>query len=390
MNEHELRDALRRTAAPDASAARDRAWHVVRAAYAEREQGRSRRGLRRWVTVAVVLVGTAGATVATAAPNSGVGKFVRDSLGLDGHARAALVRVPGGGRLLVQTGRDTWVVSAAGARRRLGAYDGASWSPRGLFVVAWRGGVLSAVEPTGRLRWSLSRPNRITAARWSPGDGYRIAYVNGPSLRVVNGDGTGDHQYGVATSDVAPAWRPDGAHVLAYVDVVRRIRVVAVDSRQQLWRTGRQRSPVALAWSPRGTRLLLLERTGLTIYDAAGRRLARLPLRGAVAAAWSPTGAQVAIVRTIATTGGSELLLIDLAHGSRTRSLLRGPGRFGTPAWSPDGSRVLLPWPDAGQWLFLRPTASKRSVAIANIARQFTPGATRPPFPRAVTWCCPR
>ena len=37
---------------------------------------------------------------------------------------------------------------------------GGSWSPHGRFVVAWRGGELLAVEPGGRVRWSLARRGR--------------------------------------------------------------------------------------------------------------------------------------------------------------------------------------------------------------------------------------
>ena len=57
-----------------------------------------------------------------------------------------------------------WAVAADGSRRRLGDYAGVSWSPHGLFVVGWRGGELVAMEPSGRVRWSLARPGRITAA----------------------------------------------------------------------------------------------------------------------------------------------------------------------------------------------------------------------------------
>ena len=133
-------------------------------------------------------------------------------------ARPALVGVPGGGRLLVTGGDGVWVVSADGSKRRLGAYDGASWSPRGLFVIAWRGRELTALDPGGRVRWSLPRSRPIASARWGPVDGFRVAYVAGDELRIVNGDGSADHRYGAVRRHVAPAWRPDDTHVLAYVD----------------------------------------------------------------------------------------------------------------------------------------------------------------------------
>jgi hypothetical protein len=387
MNQRELREALR--GHPDA-VARERAWRVVQAAYREQPVPRRSRGWVRLVAVVAALTVVGGAAVAAATtPRSGVGRLVRDVLGIGApHPRAALVRVPGGGRLLVQEGRSIWVVASDGTRRRLGSYDGAAWSPRGLFVVAWRGDVLTAVDPAGKVHWSLSRPARVRAARWSPVDGFRIAYLSGHSLRIVNGDGTGDHRYGAALTAVAPAWRPDAAHVLAYVDARRRVEVVAVDTRRRLWRSDRIGDPVALAWSASGRRLLVLERRGALLYDATGRRIAARPIAAAGGAAWSPRAAQLAVVRVNAAARTSELVLLDAARGLRARSLFSGPGRFGTPAWSPDGRSVLLPWPDAGQWLFLRPARSGRPVAIANIARQFAPGAARPRFPGEVSWCC--
>jgi hypothetical protein len=70
------------------------------------------------------------------------------------------------------------------------------------------------------------------------------------------------------------------------------------------------------------------------------------------------------------------------------RVLFTAPGRLGGLAWSPDGTRLLVPWPEADQWLFLRPGRG-RLVAVANIGRQFAPGAALPAFPRSVQWCCP-
>jgi hypothetical protein len=94
-------------------------------------------------------------------------------------------------------------------------------------------------------------------------------------------------------------------------------------------------------------------------------------------------------VRTQRTTRHSEVVVLDAAHGLRERLLPAGPGHFGAPAWSPDGRWLLLPWPEADQWLFLRPEGTRRVSAVANIARQFAPGGARPAFPRTVTWCCP-
>ena len=321
-------------------------------------------------------------------------RWVRDVLGGGREdARPALVRVPGGGRLLVTSAgapASVWVVSTDGSRRRLGDYAGASWSPHGRFVVAWRGGELRAVEPGGRVRWSLSRPGRIAAARWAPVDGFRIAYLSGGSLRVVAGDGTGDRRLGAARP-VAPAWRLDDDHVLAYVDRRRRVRVVAVDTGRELWRTRPLRDGVTeLAWSPDGSRLLVATAGSWLLLGRDGLLRARRSLPGGVVAddfAWAPGGRRLAVVRRD-DAQVSDVVLVG--PRGRTRPLFTGSGRFGRVAFSPDGRRLLVPWPEADQWLFLSTTPGGRIAAVANIGRQFAAGPRRGPFPDAVEWCCAR
>jgi hypothetical protein len=267
------------------------------------------------------------------------------------HPRPALVHVPGGGRLLVNTADGPWVVAADGSRRRLGDYAGASWSPQGLFVVAWRGRELYALEPNGSARWALARPHRIVVARWATGDGWRVAYLSG-GLRIVNGDGTGDRAFAPARN-VAPAWRPRADHVLAYVDRQGRVRVVAVDSGRQLWRSRPLAGIRQLAWSPDGRRL------AIATARAQGRRTV-----AAEHVAWSPDGRLTVVRHGAVRVGG--------------RVVFRGPGRLGPVAWSPRGQRLLVPWAAADQWLFV----GTRTTAVGNIARQF--GA----FPEGVEWCC--
>jgi sugar lactone lactonase YvrE len=368
MNERELRDALR--AIPEDSAARERAWRVVRGAYEPRP--RRRRPLGVILVAALLPVAIAGAAAAR--------EWVFDPPG-EKRARPALVRVPGGGTLLVQSGGSQWVVSADGARRRLGSFTGAAWSPRGLYVVAWRGHELAALEPGGAVRWSLSAPAGVTQASWAPVDGFRIAYVAGTALRIVDGDGTGDRRYGTA-GDVAPAWRPRAAHVLAYVDRRERVNVAAVDTRRRLWRTRPVEGVSRLAWSADGRRLLVVADGRLVVVS--GGRLRPLPGSESVEhVAWAPRGSELAVVRS--RPRGSQVVLL---RGPRERVLFTAPGRLDGLAWSPDGSRLLVPWSEADQWLFLRPHGG-RLVAVANIARQLAPGARAPAFPRSVAWCCP-
>ncbi len=386
-----VREALRR-AVPDDGGARERSWRVVQAAF-DGAPPRLQRRRWAWLAVLAALTPVAVAGVAAAsAPKSEIGRWVRGVLGAaERDARPVLGRVPGGGRLLVQAGPSAWVVSSDGAKRRLGAYSGTSWSPHGLFVAGWRGRELTALEPGGAVRWSLAAQERIASARWAPVDGFRIAYVAGAALRIVDGDGSHDRRYGPARSAVAPAWRPDDRHVLAYVDASRRVSVVAVDAPQRLWRSAPVRDPRALAWSPAGRRLLVVTGSRLMLFDRGGALLvSRAIPRGFVvtAAEWSPRGGEVALVRYSAPLDRAELTLADATRGLAERVLFAGPGSFGAPAWSPDAGRLLLPWRDADQWLFLRPHGGARLTAVANIADQFGPGRLRPAFPRAVQWCC--
>ena len=49
-----------------------------------------------------------------------------------------------------------------GRKRRLGDYEEASWSPRGLFVVATSDRRVVALEPDGDVRWTVTRPRPVT------------------------------------------------------------------------------------------------------------------------------------------------------------------------------------------------------------------------------------
>jgi hypothetical protein len=374
VNEQELREALRSVPVEDSRA---RALDVVRAAYRDREPVPPP---RRWAPALAVLAcllvaGVVAASVGT--PGDAVARWVRQVLSTGRpDARPALVHVPGGGRLLVNSGRAVWAVAPDGVRRRLGGYDGASWSPHGRFAVVWRGGELRAVEPNGRVRWSLARDGTIATARWAPVYGYRIAYVSGTTLRIVYGDGANDRALGAASVAVAPAWRPDAAHVLAYADLRDRVRVVAVDARRELWRANVS-GVIELAWSPDGRRLAVATPRRVLLYSRGGRRVGvRRPPRGMVFddVSWSPHG-ELAVVRH-----GADRSEVVVGR----RSLFTGPGRFLAVAWSPTGRRLLVPWPAADQWLFLDADGG-RVTAVANITRQFGGRA----FPNAVESCCP-
>jgi Tol biopolymer transport system component len=262
-------------------------------------------------------------------------------------------------------------VRSDGSKRRLGPYDDATWSPMGLFVAAVHRDDLVAMTPTGRVRWTLRRPE-VQAPRWSP-SGYRVAYTATGDVRVVAGDGTGDRRVGAGYS---PEWAPGRRHVLAYADPVGGVHVVDTDARRELWRV-RGGVVRGLSWSPDGRRLAAAGRRGVRVLDVRGRLIRRVPGR-ASAVAFSPSGRDLAIVRGGAT---GELVV-------NGKTVFAGAGALGRPVWSPDGRWLLLSWPRGHQWLFVHPARRPRVVVAPGLPGEFGPAARGEPSP--ASWCCSR
>lgn len=371
----ELRRRLEDAPVPDGDGAGGRALPVVRAAFAEREPlPRPRRGVPPPLVAALaalVLI-----ALAFTPPGEAVTGWVRDRVAPERvrveHARPPLASLPAPGRLLVDAPDGSWVVHADGSKRRLGGYHEPTWSPRGLFVAASRGDQLVALTPVGQVRWALDRPS-VRAPRWSP-SGFRVAYFSAGRLRVVAGDGTGDHLLDARAAAVAPAWRPGPAHVLAYARRDGSVRAVDVDRHRGLWRSRPGSQPASLSWSADGRRLVVAGAEGVRVLDADGR--VRSLARGAVtSAAFAPVGRQLALIRRTPRGGTSQLVV---RAGRSTRVLLASPGRLGSFAWSPDGRWIVVDWASAGQWLFVPLSRSSRPVPAAQIAREFDPGARGP------------
>lgn len=408
MNEQRLRALLRDVPVPGGEDAERRGRRMVEAAVAERQPGRRRAAPRR---LALALV---AATLLLALLLSPAGAAVRDwiddalTVGVR-DAEPALTEIPGGGRLLVSSPQGSWVVQPDGSRRLLGRYPEATWSPRGLFVAASSGRTLSAVEPNGTVHWSLSADAPVTEMRWSP-SGFRIAYVTtayrtGSALWVVAGDGTGDALIDDSIAPVAPVWLPLGPHVLAYVDADGTLRVVNPDTGRALGSAPASRDAGELDWARDGSQLLEATPRALRLREIEVSKLAArlslgpphrvaLPSDATVrGAAFSPDGRSLAVLlqrpeRDQRPVRG-ELYLMN-RDGTSQRLLFTAPGLFSTLDWSPDGSRLLIAWPDADQWLFIPAEGLRRPRAIANISREFSPGEPQSAFfPLIDGWCCP-
>ena len=363
----ELSSLLRTAPLPGELEAQRRTWSVVQAAYAEREPRRRQRRAPRAVLVFAALA----AVVAVAV--SPVGGWIHDRFQGEPAAEPALFRLPGGGRLLVVSERGPWVVRPDGSKRLLGGYENASFSPRGKFVVVTRGRRVTAVEPDGDPRWSLTRPQMVAQARWAP-SGFRVAYRAGTTLRVVVGDGTDDHLLARGVATVAPAWRPGPVdeNVLAFADTKGRVHVVDVDSRRELSRSKPGPPVRKLLWQPGARRPFVLRRG--PVLDAA----------------YAPDGT-LAFARFDAGRDETTVFSSDCPPGKAckrvARRLFSGAGRLDRLTWSPDGRWLVVSWPDADQLLFLRLPGVRKVVAVSGIRREFDPGGEgAAPFPRVAGW----
>jgi hypothetical protein len=372
---------------PGQDEAEQRAWEVVSRAFSEREvQSRPRRRGRP-VLLAFAVVAGALVAVAVSPAGSAIVHSVREAVGLK-NAAPALTQLPTGGRLLITSSEGPWIVQPDGSKRLLGAYNEASWSPHGLYVAVTRTHELLAVDPHGTPHWSLGRPGTVSLPRWAP-DGYRLAYLDGSTLRIVAGDGTADRAFVHAVAHVAPAWRPSSGHehVLAFSSSVGELETYAVDGNKLYARSKLPSSPLQLLWSTDGERLIALSLHAISVFDHNGGPLNSIHLaRRAVAAAFRPHSHRLAVILTGAR---SDVVSFNVDRPNNpAQEIFTGAGRFSGLAWSPDAHWLLLAWQTANQWLFVRATPQQRIAAIAGITRQFNPGRNRNVFPTLDGWCC--
>src|SRR5579864_2019477 len=375
------RQALERTRAPSELAAEQRAWEVVRSAYREREAATPRRSISR-PGLAILAAVVAGA-IALSPAGATVGRLISHALGVR-NAAPRLSSLPASGRLLVSSPAATWTVAPDGSMRRLGFWPEASWSPHGRYLAATGGNELAAVDPHGIVQWALRR-SAVIDARWYSPSGYRLAYLSAGDLRVVAGDGTGDHLLAQGVADVAPAWRPGHPYELAYVTGGGTLKVRDGDSGRLLWSRTLGSGINRLGWSADGRYLLAASGTGTWIYTGRGELIwrERAPSGGPVLdAALSPNGRTVAL-----TLGGNTPEVIIAAARAAPRRVLAGVG-LRQVLWSPDGHWLLITWPAAIQLVFVRVVGPPSIAAVSHIAQQFAGSGQTAVFPRLEGWCC--
>jgi hypothetical protein len=415
MSRDALGEALREAPIPVPAGAQERGHSVLETAFAQRTNGEHAGVERRLPSLSRLALGLALATLLAALLLSPAGAEVRDWVGDTLTAGAprpepTLTRVPGGGSLLVQTGEGPVVVQPDGSRRLLGDYEEASWSPHGLFVAAVEKRTLSALEPDGTPRWSITAARRVAVPRWSP-SGERIAYRSGFDLRVIAGDGTEDRllvgsidagtrpDARISPAYVPPAWSPTGEDALAYVTGAARLRILDSETGAVLAAAPALRRIAWMDWAAGGRKILEASRGTLRLRPVwrAGHpsrpalgKARRLPLPPGATVNDVALAPQRSIVATSVTYWRkhgtySEVLIFRPGQGPQT--LLSVPGSLGQVEWSPDGKRLLVAWPGANQWLFL-PLGRGKGRAIANISRAIAPSGRPTSFPGLEGWCC--
>lgn len=366
-----MRDELERVEIPGEDAARDRAWTVVEAAFEERTPAPRRSHWPRVAAAALALAALAAASVS--APGQAVIDEIREVVGVE-RAERALFSLPAEGRLLVAADSGVWVVQQDGSRRLLGEYHEASWSPFGRFVVAAGRDELTALETDGDVRWSLPRPG-VRSPRWTGTEtDTRIAYLSGTQPRVVAGDGTDDRPLCEVAGNrrVPPAWRPGPGFVLAAASPSGAANVLDLERCAQLWVSAPIVGSRRLEWSPDAKRLLVVTLEDVRVLRAGTGAVIRV--ERASEATFHPRSGELALIRH---RGDVSQVVVG------GRVVFRGAGQLRDLAWSPDGRWLLVGWPAADQWVFVR-ADGRRIRPVANVRGQFRSRS----FPRVDGWCC--
>ncbi len=363
----------------------DRAWEVVKRAFEERSPTPRRHAGYKLALAATAAAVAAVVAAAVSPPGRAVFHSVRVAVGIE-HAEPALFSLPAPGRLLVVSSENggVWLVKSNGFLRKLGPYSDAEWSPHGLYVIATEANELVALDPDAGVRWKLARHD-ASSPRWEGTmTDTRIAYLAASGLRIVAGDGTDDHLLDAYAGQVAPAWDPARLHTLAYYSggaiVLRRADGPLV------WRSPITILPAALEWSSDGRYLAVVSPKQIVVLDGRGRVQRTISMLGAELrqATFEPGTHELAVV--VRSAGRSEVRIVDVDHPGHARLLFAGPGTFGDVEWSPTGDWLLVNWPDANQWVFIK---GKQVRAVANIREQFARAdGLGPLLELSGRWCC--
>jgi hypothetical protein len=382
----ELRERLRNEPLPGEAEAAARSWPLVEAAFAERVPDVRARRRHPMLRIGIAVALTAMALAAVLSPaGAAVGDWIGDRFAADaGDSPPAFAALPRGGPVLAISRTGAYVVHSNGSSRRLGAFVQAGWSPHGEHVVGAAGRRLTAVTPANTVKWVLTRPGRVHDPAWSTDLGFAVAYLEGSTLRVVDGRGNPatDRRLRRGAAAVAPAWLPRSDRFLTYARADGTLETLDVATGRGSWRTN---APIAsvrsLAWSGDGRRLVALSPRSVAVLDASGHVLRTIALPGVGRElALHPSGRRAAVV----VRSGNQTSVVELPlDGDASRRLFQGD--VDGIAWSADGRRLLVGWRGAGEWLLIGP--GERIRALHGVTAEL---GARGGFPRVAGWCCAR
>lgn len=248
-----------------------------------------------------------------------------------------------------------------------------------IWVVAMTGG-----EPRPFTRG----PARDTAPRWSP-DGSQLGFLSDrdggtPQLYVMPADGDETRKLTALERGAGPAvWSPDGTRLAFAARVATEAIPVDRDARAR-W-AHRPRVVTRAAFKADGAGYQLDTRSHLFVVRAADDALTQVT-DGAGddrTPAWSPDGRRLVFSRTRAGAADyqvSDLWIVDAGGGSPQR-LTEDVGRAQSPTWSPDGATIACYGTDEQQPGFGEPLYRVWTVpAAGGPARRLTAGWDRGAF----------
>ncbi|MEO2006186.1 MAG: hypothetical protein ABGY41_19055 [Candidatus Poribacteria bacterium] len=208
-----------------------------------------------------------------------------------------------------------------------------------LLLVACGEDVLETVEtptaPTSQIAFVSDR------------DGYRRIYVMDPD--GANQRPLTDPRYG---DDSSPAWSPDGSQIAFSSDRSGESEIFVMDAdggNQRNITRSRLGSDTQPAWSPDGTQIVYVfgpysgyEHIRVMDADGENERKLRVPGPGRLhRPCWTADGERIVFgsLEYAHDGGAAEVYAMD-ADGQNLSVLVGWPGKYESPAASPDGSRV--------------------------------------------------
>ena len=281
MTREELERALHEAELPEEGAARERARRTVLAAHATRSPrgapahaacSGSRRSPRPAALVA--------AQLSPAQPFERIWRTSSHNRRPRRHRPRNGLELPARGKLLVTEGDALYVVEKSGKRRPLGAWQDATWSPKGLFVGVSAGNSLAAIDPDGDSRWRLRLPGPVTFPA-----GHPMAPTSPTAPAAPCGSSTATAPMTCSPGRTWPPSRPPGGRAtatpIAWAARDGSITVEDADTAKVLWSfgTGARDPPRLVRRRPRtarGRQALvhgLRRRHGQARPNAAGPRV---------------------------------------------------------------------------------------------------------------------